>query len=572
MVTASDASGAAGAVCASSGITPRAQALLSIPQRQGHSGVEEEVAILSAFDGIGGVRRAFELAGATPALFLTCEIDKEARRVVRRAWPEAVELGDICAIDADDLARRIRSRGRIRFLLVSAGFPCQGMSGLNAFRKGLDDPRSPLVFTLLDLFNDLVLIGFLVENVASGPSQDIAHISEMFSTPPFRIDASDLVHAHRPRLYWCSWNLVPVSYASSENVELTDVKPGHFAHKVRVRIEAPPRPASEWLAKGSAFDGTDEGRRLPPLVLWIPRKKPPFKPAGLASCDRASLKRWKDASFACAPYQFKEKNCILRASGNLEPPTATEREALMGFAKGHTVPCVTSSEAKHEKCQHEIKRRSLLGNSYQCHVVGWLVGHYVVRRDLAARVPSPPRPSRRTPSRGGLVSTAGCHLASLRERRVCCADVHEAKEDAIVYVGRGHRGLGLPRSPWANPFPLHPGEDRHAVVQKFAEWIPLQNDLIDHLGTLEGKVQMCHCRLDQACHADVLALLLHELGARGPPRSFEPGQQLVLLHLRHVDVNGADVRVDAAGGAPARVWLRREIDVDLWKWKVVVRI
>ena len=99
------------------------------------------MAILSVFDGIGGIRRAFELAGTTPALFLTCEIDREAQRVMRRAWPDAFELGDIRDVKADDLARRIGSRGRIRSLLVSAGFPGQGMSGLSPSRNDLRDPR-----------------------------------------------------------------------------------------------------------------------------------------------------------------------------------------------------------------------------------------------------------------------------------------------------------------------------------------------------------------------------------------------------------------------------------------------
>ena len=83
---------------------------------------------------------------------------------------------------------------------------------------------------------------------------------------------------------------------------------------------------------------------------------------------------------------------------------------------------------------------------------------------------------------------------------------------------------------------------------------------------------VCDCQRNEACHGDVLLLCIRALDNEGKLRSFSPEQQLVLLHLRHVDLNGADLRVDAGGDASARTWPRREIDIDLWTWRVVVRM
>ena len=339
-MAAADASEAAGAVCSSSELTERAHSLLRAPQREGHSSIEEEVAIFSAFDGIGGIRRAFELTGATPALFMSCEIDAEALRVVRRVWPDVVELGDICKLEAATVAQVIRSRGRITTVLASAGFPCQGMSGLNAQRKGLRDPRSSLVYAFTDLLNELdrlmpeITFDLLVENVASGPAPDVAKVPELLGRVPTQIDASDFAHAHRPRLYRHTWDLVPTPYFVAEKVLLNGVE-GKFAEKTKVKVQASSPSVSEWLDQGSTFEGTENGRRLPTLVRWIPRGKPPFMPAGIDGCPADALARWEAAEFAVAPYQFKAANCVTRASGALEPPTAREREVLIGFARDH---------------------------------------------------------------------------------------------------------------------------------------------------------------------------------------------------------------------------------------------
>ena len=64
----------------------------------------------------------------------------------------------------------------IILVIVTAGFPCQGLSGANALKKGFGDPRSQLFFQALRVVRDVQAekhpLQFLFENVASMDQAD----------------------------------------------------------------------------------------------------------------------------------------------------------------------------------------------------------------------------------------------------------------------------------------------------------------------------------------------------------------------------------------------------------------
>ena len=72
-----------------------------------------------------------------------------------------------------------------------------------------------------------------------------------------------------------------------------------------------------------------------------------------------------------------------------------------------------------------------------------------------------------------------------------------------VYIGRGHRALGLGRSKWANPFKVCKHLSRAEALARFERYL-LDSGLVKEIGELKRKVILCHCRLDEACHGDVL--------------------------------------------------------------------
>lgn len=98
----------------------------------------------SLFAGVGGFDLAMSRLGIRSAL--VSEIDPAARRVLASRFPHARQEGD---------ARLVDLRG---FDLVTAGFPCQGLSNAASTRShsGLIDPRSRsnIVWSILDRIHE----------------------------------------------------------------------------------------------------------------------------------------------------------------------------------------------------------------------------------------------------------------------------------------------------------------------------------------------------------------------------------------------------------------------------------
>lgn len=80
--------------------------------------------------------------------------------------------------------------------------------------------------------------------------------------------------------------------------------------------------------------------------------------------------------------------------------------------------------------------------------------------------------------------------------------VHCKKEEFDVYIGRG--------SKWGNPFSHKEGTlaehvvgSREEAIAKYEEYLLSNQELVDSLPELKGKVLGCWCK-PKACHGDVL--------------------------------------------------------------------
>lgn len=110
---------------------------------------------LSLFSGIGG----FELGIENSDVEMTCigfsEVDKNAKSIYRRWFPDHRDLGDATKIRPEDLPD---------FDLLVAGFPCQPFS-LAGTRGGLDDTRGTLFFEIARICKEKRPQYLLLENV-----------------------------------------------------------------------------------------------------------------------------------------------------------------------------------------------------------------------------------------------------------------------------------------------------------------------------------------------------------------------------------------------------------------------
>jgi len=77
--------------------------------------------------------------------------------------------------------------------------------------------------------------------------------------------------------------------------------------------------------------------------------------------------------------------------------------------------------------------------------------------------------------------------------------VHHAKEPYDVLIDRTTK--------WGNPFKIGADGTRSEVIEKFREWALLNNEFMESLDELDGKVLGCWCK-PNACHGDVIVELV----------------------------------------------------------------
>ena len=129
-------------------------------------------------------------------------------------FPNTIAVNSVQEVSLDMVKSWAQKFSQVGLVLLGGGPPCQGVSGLNAARKGaLRDARSSL-FTHVDRIRALVKQAFpwaqvksLMESVASMSPTDRDIMSESFGDSPWAIDAVQVSMARRPRLYWVDWEL-----------------------------------------------------------------------------------------------------------------------------------------------------------------------------------------------------------------------------------------------------------------------------------------------------------------------------------------------------------------------------
>lgn len=143
--------------------------------------------LLDLFSGIGGFPRGIEQAGIEIENHYYSEIDKYAKAIYRKHWPEAVDLGAVESIDGSRYEP---------FDLITFGFPCQDLS-IAGKREGLSGARSNLFFEATRIIRENRPSAFIFENVKG-----------LFSSN----DGKDFVSVLREiadiGLYECQWSLV----------------------------------------------------------------------------------------------------------------------------------------------------------------------------------------------------------------------------------------------------------------------------------------------------------------------------------------------------------------------------
>lgn len=367
-VTCSDASTLGGGICASKGLSPFGVLATHGGLRGEMAENREDHRILSVglFDGVGALRVALDLVEAEVVGHVSVECNGSASRVVEGHFPGSVIVPDVNAVDEAMVREWSCNYSQVSLVLLGAGPPCQGVSGLNADRKGaLRDERSGLfvhvkrVETLLKQAFPWCQVHTLMESVASMDQQDLETMSDDFGSYPWKCDAGHMLWCNRPRFYWITWDLYleeGVQLSSGESSPGSVVLTGH-QHLDLVTKEG-------WMKV------TPE-QPYPTFTTSRPRSNPGRKPAGVQQCSEVELRRWEDDQHRFPPYQYMNKHCLINRMGRFRVPSVEERELMLGFPLGYTSICLPKNQRKSQV--FEDTRLTLLGNTWAVPVVAWFL-------------------------------------------------------------------------------------------------------------------------------------------------------------------------------------------------------
>ena len=113
---------------------------------------------VSLFAGVGGFDLALERSGVQ--VVASVEIDKNARKILEKQFPNSTILEDVCDVTGD----KLRELGFDSDGIIVGGFPCQDLS-VAGKRAGLAGDRSGLFFEITRILEETKAKYFILENV-----------------------------------------------------------------------------------------------------------------------------------------------------------------------------------------------------------------------------------------------------------------------------------------------------------------------------------------------------------------------------------------------------------------------
>ena len=383
-VTASDASSQGGGICASVGLTSFGVRAQGAPVRGELEEPFDDIQVLTVglFDGIGALRVAVDLLRVPLAGHISVECNAHANRVVESFFPGTILVPTVQGVSETLVKDWACTFCSVGVVLLGAGPPCQGVSGLNSDRKGSQrDVRSSLykeVPRIADLFRKVfpwAQVHIIMESVASMDEPDRTAMSEGVGVTPYQVDAAGVSLARRPRLYWLTWEL-----CNEKGMQLLAPRHQGWAKVTPVELTAEVM-SKEFLEPGWFVP---PGQRLATFTTSRPSNMPGRRPAGIHTCDEGALRRWKADAHRYPPYQYKAIFGVHHPQHEVRVASIVEREVILGFPMNYTQQCVPKAERVGQR--YEDIRKTLLGNSWSVPVVVCLVKQLLERLGLAPRL------------------------------------------------------------------------------------------------------------------------------------------------------------------------------------------
>jgi len=270
------------------------QPRLPVPKSSG-----DGIDVLSVFDGIGAARAALDKADVPVRNYYSSEIDPYASAIVRKNYPDVIELGDIKKLQEPP-------RG---VDLMCGGSPCQDLSRAKlGGGLGLEGDKSSLFWDFVRVRDASQPKNFLFENVVprgSVDDRDVRTMSNALGVDPVFLDASEFGAMRRPRLFWTDMD-IPLHSQSQ------DLFRNHLLDQVDPKYMISERGVAH-MHKPAGQSG-----------------RTPFQRHGMYESDPKA--RTITRSF----YKGIPHNAVQLEGGDMRRLAPEEIESLFGFPQGYT--------------------------------------------------------------------------------------------------------------------------------------------------------------------------------------------------------------------------------------------
>jgi DNA (cytosine-5)-methyltransferase 1 len=327
------------------------------------------VTAVSLFAGVGGFDLGLEKNNFK--VIATVEIDKNARGVLEKRFPETTALGDVCDVTGAQLQQLgFESNG-----IIVGGFPCQDLS-VAGKRLGLAGERSGLFWEIHRILAETKAKWFILENVpgllSSNGGRDLGTVlgalGELGYGVAYRVlDAQYFGIPQRRRRIFIVGCLGDDGRAPAEILAIAEGRAGYLDSRKQKREDA---PAATTTSAGDDYAGSFELWDFPDKSISpCLSKSRAHDTLTYSKARRAQnpddYETWEEGRVAPTLNQFENTGdaratVIISNKATVRRITPIECERLQGFPDNWT------------EGQTDSQRYKQMGNAVAVPVVDWI--------------------------------------------------------------------------------------------------------------------------------------------------------------------------------------------------------